>query len=321
MEVNPKEDPMAFRILSFCGGGLRGVLSATILQRLWAEVSDVVSRADMLAGTSTGTDIMSQILANKQPPEIVDSYVNGGSKLMGKPSDDPHAPAYPIEELVAAQRILHPKNPLLSSIAKPALLFTTFNVGNATTDWKPLLFTNFQNVSASGQRDVPLVDAIVSSSAMPGMYGSHRGNIDGAFVSHDPTLAAISLAVANGHKLEDITAICFGTGFMGNRLAADTARWGAHQWMHGVPDPLNHAPPLLINGTHSPILNASMNGTSTHLTQDLSGLLLGPRYVYLDARLDHYVAENDVKAIPYLIRAGNDVPIGPAIELLNRYWM
>jgi patatin-like phospholipase/acyl hydrolase len=47
-----------FRILSFCGGGMRGLMSAAILQRLDAAFFakngvHLTEQADMIAGTST----------------------------------------------------------------------------------------------------------------------------------------------------------------------------------------------------------------------------------------------------------------------------
>ena len=45
-----------YRILSFDGGGIRGLLSTVLIRRLVAEstVSDLIGQADMFAGTSTG---------------------------------------------------------------------------------------------------------------------------------------------------------------------------------------------------------------------------------------------------------------------------
>ena len=43
-----------YRILSFDGGGIRGLLSLILLQRLERELPDWLSKAELLAGTSTG---------------------------------------------------------------------------------------------------------------------------------------------------------------------------------------------------------------------------------------------------------------------------
>ena len=288
---------MSYRILSFCGGGIRGLLSAGILNRLAAEVPDIVDRADLLAGTSTGADIISMLLADKLPGEIYNSYLTAAPKFFKKHRKDPTKPAYNVDALVLGQRVLHPTNPTLNQLRKQKrqkLLFTSFNVGGAGKKWEPRLFNN---LSKSTNGHTRLVDAVVSSSAMCGMFGSHLGNVDGAFVHHDPTLAAIALAVNEGVKLEDIVVLCFGTGFMANWIASDTAKWGAKQWQTGDHNPRNRLPKLLINGSRSPILNISLNGTSTNLVPHLSSLMLPHRYAYLNPVLDRIIPENDTRKI------------------------
>ena len=137
------------------------------------------------------------------------------------------------------------------------------------------------------------MEAVISSGAMPGMLPSYEGNVDGAFVRHDPTLAAIALAVNSGVDLKDIVAISIGTGFMANWIESDTQRWGAEQWLHGDGSGKNHVPPLLINDpSHRPILNLSLNGTSSTLIPMLCEMLLPGRYVNLNPVLPEYIPEN-----------------------------
>jgi hypothetical protein len=77
----------------------------------------------------------------------------------------------------------------LASITNHNVLLTSFNVGDATTPWPPILF---HNLPGSPTADTLLADAVVSSGAMPGMFGSYQfssypqGNVDGAFVNHVP---------------------------------------------------------------------------------------------------------------------------------------
>jgi hypothetical protein len=158
---------------------------------------------------------------------------------------------------------------------------------------------------------------------MPGMYGSHHGNVDGAFVNHDPTLAAIAAAVSNGVNLSDIAVICFGTGFMGNWIASDTSKWGAHQWQHGDDNPLNRTPKLLINGGISPVLNASLSGTSTNLVPQLCEMLLGrERYAYLNPTLDRIIPENDINPddLHYMELCVAEDNLDHALKVLQHNW-
>ena len=69
--MNPNQP--VFTILSFVGGGIRGLMSATILQRL-ANVRGgvVISNTSLLAGCSTGSIITSELLAHKTPGDLID---------------------------------------------------------------------------------------------------------------------------------------------------------------------------------------------------------------------------------------------------------
>ena len=159
------------------------------------------------------------------------------------------------------------------------------------------------------------------SGAMPGMFGSCQGNVDGAFVHHDPTLAAIALAVNSGVNHTDVVAICFGTGFMANSLGKATSRWGAERWQNGDPKNPYNTSPLPINAS-SPILNISLNGTSTKLMPMLNGMLFPKRYAYLNPMLQFFIPENDTDQadLNYLQAKPLEVDFSPAEELLASYW-
>ena len=190
---------------------------------------------------------------------------------------------------------------------------------DAFAPWGPLLLHNLPN---SGALEENLVDCIVSSSAMPGMYGSHKGNVDGAFVSRDPTLAAIAVAVSNGHRLEDIVAVCFGTGFMANWIGQDTSDWGGFQWQ-GQSNPANRTPSLIINGSVSPFLNFCLNGTSTNLVPELCQMLLGSdRYAYVNPSLDRVIPENATNPadLRYMEEQVAVYDLDHALQVVKKYW-
>jgi patatin-like phospholipase/acyl hydrolase len=325
----------AYLILSFCGGGIRGYLSAEMVMNLnsamggYGLLPKFYLNADMYAGTSTGSQLVSMLMAKLPILEICNLYATKGVEAFEGPGSDASQPAYQVQHLVTAQQNLHPGSPTLSVLAannQCDLLCTAFNVGATGTNWTPLLYTNIAVSGIPFVQDTTIVEAAVSSSAMPGMYGSYNSNIDGAFVHHDPTLAAISLAVAKGVPLTDIHAICFGTGFMPNWIASDTSQWGAAQWQSGPtpPNPSDNYPQLLINGGNppnegpNPILNASLNGTSTNLIPSLCGMLLGSRYAYLNPQIP-YIPENatDPAAIATMKSAAASASYGDAMAVLN----
>ena len=307
---------MTYRIISFCGGGIRGLLSAGLLTRITERCPNFVAEADLLAGTSTGSDIISALLVPEMTPaKIYQGYQT--TKMFENPSLSNDAPAYDIQNLVDKQRAVHGTRTLAEAPRK--VLFTAFNVGKERVAWKELIL---HNLDVGGTPDVQIVDAVVSSSAMPGMYGSYQGNIDGAFVNHDPSLAAIAVAVQNGHALEDISVVCFGTGYMENWIGEDTSQWGAMQWQNAANVKVNRTQSLLINGTVSPIVNASLSGTSTDLVPNLCRRMLRDRYAYLNPKLERIIPENatDPADINYMKQRVEEYNINQFNTTLNNYW-
>lgn len=315
-----------FTILSFVGGGIRGLMSVTILQKLQEKFPGVVDETDLIAGCSTGSIITSELLAGKTAKELVEFFKSGEIKFYDKMNTDPNTPAYDIDEVFGSQLALHPV--MKVSELERKVLFVTFNVGGLATSadgvvtptpWAPVMYTNM----APGMGDVLIAKAATSSGAMPGQLGSYEGNVDGAFLNHDPTVAAIALAVQAGHKLEDITAITIGTGLMYDWIASDTHKWGASQWMSSDGNPFNNTPPFLMNQfTPGPVLDMCLNGTSCNLMPTLASFLLGDRYVNLNPSLPFFIPENTTypEAIQLLHDKGLAADTSKAEALIKAYW-
>jgi hypothetical protein len=141
-------------------------------------------------------------------------------------------------------------------------------------------------------------------------------------VNHDPTLVAIAFAVWSGISLEDIAVLDVGTGFMAQSIPADqdTAQWGTDQWQTFGKDYPERLPPLLINGSAAPILNVSLNGTSTNTTAMIASLMLGDRFINVNPTLDTYVSETDIEKIPYLMQVAEDTDLLAAEALIEAFW-
>ncbi|KQW60971.1 patatin-like phospholipase family protein [Variovorax sp. Root411] len=323
-----------FTILALVGGGIRGLMSATILNRLFTENPGIVETTDLIAGCSTGSIITSELLARKSPQDIIDLFTGPEIGFYNNMNSDPSKPAYSIEKVYASQFALHGEKPVKKADRK--VLFVSFNVGGLDVvdgivvpkPWEPLMFTNMLDdadklAGLDGHGDYPIAKAATSSGAMPGQLNSFEGNVDGAFFNHDPTLAAIALAVHKGHALEDITAITIGTGLMPDWVAANTYEWGARQWMDGVPNPFDNTPPFLMNQSRpSPMLDMCLSGTSAQIMPTMVQMLLGERYVNINPRLPCFIPENSTssQAIALLQDHGNSANIDAATALIDKYW-
>jgi patatin-like phospholipase/acyl hydrolase len=75
-----------FRILSLDGGGIRGVISARLLQEVDRQLREHCGQSvgeyfDMIAGTSTGSLIAAAIAVGYTPEDLVDIYRNQGLEI------------------------------------------------------------------------------------------------------------------------------------------------------------------------------------------------------------------------------------------------
>ena len=73
---------MSYLILSLDGGGIRGVLTARLLERL-AERSPFLADVELIAGTSTGGILALGLAAGLEPEELVALYVKKGEDIFG----------------------------------------------------------------------------------------------------------------------------------------------------------------------------------------------------------------------------------------------
>lgn len=70
----PGDERRRFNILSLDGGGARGLFTAIVLARLTKEIPDLLSKIDLVAGTSSGGIIASLLVLGVQPDEIVKTF-------------------------------------------------------------------------------------------------------------------------------------------------------------------------------------------------------------------------------------------------------
>lgn len=327
----------SFRILSFCGGGMRGLMSAAILQRLDAEFyaqNDVrlIDQADMVAGTSTGSIISGLLLLGVTPELIVDFYLTVVRAGFAKGQHNSDAPELPGSTWIAAMDKYGLDRPL-SAFAHKNVLLTAFDIGAAGRAWSPQLFHNLAN---STNADIGLFDAISGSGGMPAMVPPHAVTlggetlnlVDGAFVHHDPIVPAIAAAASNGIDVATISAIDIGTGFMQNMITADASGWGASQWLNGTGAPDGTLPALFVNTpaaqAQMPILNLCLNGTSTNLMPELAGMLLPGRFAYLNPDFGStYIPEDatDATSIAFLQDQAAQCDLTQALAVLQANWL
>jgi patatin-like phospholipase/acyl hydrolase len=269
-----------FRILSFDGGGIRGVLTAVLLDRLSDEYPGLLQgRPDvitMFGGTSTGGILALGIAAGLTPQQIRDLYVVNGKLIfdsswmrdvveIGGLSGSKY-------DNVNLKRILQETfGGLRLKDLKARVLIASFRLDNQETDasrrtWSPKFFHNFPGADSDGESLV--VDVAMATSAAPTYFPSYEGYIDGGVTANNPSMAAVAQALDGRNQpteraaLEEIKLLSVGTGVSLQYIEGQDLDWGDAQWI-------------------KPILNVMMDG-SVGVADFQCSQLLGDRYCRLE---------------------------------------
>jgi patatin-like phospholipase/acyl hydrolase len=151
-----------YRILSLDGGGIRGVITAVILQRLNADprVSGWLDSTDLIAGTSTGELLALGLAHGLAPEQIREFYENKGHKVF---DDSWLDDLVDLGQVMGAQydnkNLERELKSLLGQTTlaqlKKKVLITAFDLDNESPDptqrtWKPKLFHNFAGQDSDG---------------------------------------------------------------------------------------------------------------------------------------------------------------------------
>ena len=71
-----------FRILALDGGGIRGVISAKILERVQQKAGKPLNEYfDLIAGTSTGSILAAGLVLGMSPKELIEIYRKRGEEI------------------------------------------------------------------------------------------------------------------------------------------------------------------------------------------------------------------------------------------------
>ena len=226
---------MAYLILSCDGGGIRGALTAKLLEMLEKE-TPFLHKVDLFAGTSTGSLISLGLAAGFSPTQLVELYQGAGSAIFVPHSDDlGFAPKYeskPLYDLLKTH--VFPRNPTLSDL-KRKVVIPSFELCNPETgSWQPAYMDNFE------PNETTVIDAALRSSAAPVFFPSYQGHVDGGVAANNPSMVALARVLDRAKQpLEDVRILSIGTGKNLNSIPENVS-WGAAEWL--VRSPLSNPP-------------------------------------------------------------------------------
>lgn len=303
-----------YRILSFDGGGIRGLVTLAMLKKIQNAVPNLVAQADLVAGTSTGGIIALGLAAGKTVDELISLYLDNGEKIfddswldnivdLGKISGaeyDQDNLKDILEDLFGTIK--------LERLSKKVLI-PSFDLDNEDKDparrtWKPIFFHNFPGIDSDGAET--LVDVALCTSAAPTYFPSHNGYVDGGVVANNPSMAALTQtqdprADLNPRPgLNDIRLLSLGTGTVLSYIKGKNQDWGFAQW----------AKPLI-----DLLLDASMGIADYQCRQILREgyYRLAPVFPpKVNIKLDEWKRSQE------LIDFGAAVDVGPTVQWLQK---
>ena len=304
---------MTYQILSIDGGGIRGVLTTVLLERLEAARPGFLEMVDLFAGTSTGGLLALGLAAGKTPADLRALYTEKGEIVFADTLLDD---LRDMGNAVGAQ-YSHDglKNELVDMFGDQALddlnrrvLISSFDLDNEPVrdadephTWKPKFFHNYPGDDSDG--DQKIVDVAMRTAVAPTYFPIYQGYIDGGVVANNPSMCALAQALdegTGGQELREIALLSISTGSYPKYLTTQDGDWGWTQWAR-------------------PIIEIMLEG-NVGVAHYQCARLLGSCYHRLNPILAEPISMDAVDQIPALIEIAEGVDLEKTILWLRRYF-
>jgi patatin-like phospholipase/acyl hydrolase len=304
-----------YRILSIDGGGIRGIISTIVLQRLSAQpsLSGWLDKVDLLAGTSTGgllalgiakpvnLEIIRDLYETKGKIIFYDSLLRDLRDLWGV-----IGAKYDIANLDRELQAIWGAT-TLSELSKKVLI-TAFDLDGVDPQgqrtWKPKLFHNFPGPGSDGNQLAYKVG--VYTAAAPTYFPSADGYVDGGVFATNPAMCALAqtqdLRISNRPELKDVVLCSLGTGTSLTYITGERHNWGYAQWVKPLID-------LMLDGVAG-IADYQCKQILRDRYHRLAPVFPPTTHIPMDA----------ADRIPEMIAFAEQVALGPTINWLKSNW-
>lgn len=301
-----------FRILSIDGGGIRGIYTAVLINRILKHVPGLINKTIFYAGTSSGSLLALGLAFGLPPLELIELFrafgqevfqntlVNQVGNIVGAKHD-----------ILNLRKILTPYfgAAILQDFGRnhrKLVLVPTFDLDgeiDGVRTWKPKFFHNFPGPDTDAGELA--VDVIVRSSAIPIYFQSYQGYIDGGVIAKNPSMAALAQAlnpVSGRQSIENIRLLSIGSGYYPRYIGGQKQDWGLGRWSW-------------------PLVTLMLDGETDVNNYQAMQILGEKRYHRLAPILPEPVNLDEVDKIDDLIRYANEVEIRPTVEWIHRFYM
>jgi uncharacterized protein len=227
-------------IISLDGGGIFGLITAVVLDRIEAECPGAIAKADMFVGTSIG-GIMSLILANGHSTKNLIEICGDPKSFLTKSEARSLASrlglcAYYNDNgrKKVLSRWLGDKT--LGDLDKYVAIHSFKLDGPA---WNSAVFHNIPGDSdLAHSRNMPAIDAGMATSAAPMYFPSYGHYVDGGVTANNPAMTAIALTQDRqlnwkwaGSPLQDIKVFSVGRTYAGDEIDRMNFDGGWGRWL------------------------------------------------------------------------------------------
>ena len=303
-----------YLILSFDGGGIRGVLTARLLERLEAERPNFLSLVKLFAGTSTGSILAVGLAKGLSPSELVGLYRDHGKDIFH--TSTTHQ-VVTLGNLVGAKYTTQERHdglkPYFDGMTLGQLprnvLVITFQLDsqngiapdpNAPRRWQGKFFHNYPGGPFADQK---ALDVILRSSAAPAFFPIYQGFIDGGVVANNPSMCALAQAInpqTGGQDIHDVVLLSLGTGTRPEFLTQTDSNWGIGEWGFKLLDLL---------------LDSGTGLADFHCQQ-----LIGDCYHRLTINTEQNIGLDAVGKIDEMIELADACDLGPTLKFIDGQW-
>ena len=241
-----------YRVLSIDGGGIRGLITTVMMQRLAATpaLKDFLDKVDLIAGTSTGGLLALGIARGLPLDEIRDLYLNDGKEIFDDSWFDDlldlgklRGADYKTKNMRRVFKRVLGKDTTLGDLDKHVLI-TAFDLDNKDPDkekrtWKPKLFHNFEG---PGTDSLELAFKVgLYTAAAPTYFPSVDGYIDGGVYANNPSMCALAQTQDEKYfdppaSISEVVLLSFGTGTSLYYIEGKRHDWGYAQWIKPLID-------------------------------------------------------------------------------------
>ena len=303
-----------FRILSLDGGGIRGVLTATVLERLAEKVPGLIENADLIAGTSTGGILALGLASGKKPTELREIYYNRCKDIF---DDSVLDNVFDLGRITGAEygnrKLMSMIRSVLGDVKLKELekkvLISSFDLDNEhpvpnKRTWKPKFFHNFDGDDNDGEFTAYKV--ALYTSAAPTYFPSVDGFVDGGVIANNPSMAALLQTqdkrsrIKERPSLDEVILLSIGTGKPQFYITGDRNDWGYAQWA-------------------KPILNVMFDG-GMGLVEYQCQQLLGQNYHRISPVLEQAIDVDSCDLVDDLVNVAQGLNLGSSTRWLRNNW-